>query len=242
VTTQVDESTDAAAEPSSPPRDLDHRFELFEAIVLAVAAVLTAWAAFQATKWSGEQADNYSRAGAARTESAKASTRGGQLNVIDVNTFTSWIAALGAEDRSGQDNGLAEDGTYTPRPGTESAFIYDRFRTEFRTAVDAWLATDPLTDPDASRTPFTMPEYVISDLERAADLEAQAEAYAADAREANQRGDNYVLMTILFASVLVLLGIGSKMDTLKARAFLFGVASLTLLGAAIVLFTFPVKL
>jgi hypothetical protein len=240
--TQVDETTDAAGVQETPAQRLDHRFELFEAIVLAIAAMLTAWAAFQATKWSGEQTDNYSRAAAARTESAKASTRGGQLTVIDVNTFTSWIAALGAEDRAGQDNGLEDDGTYTPQAGTESAFIYDRFRTEFRTAVDAWLATDPLSDPDASRTPFTLPEYAIADLERAADLEAQAEASAAQARQANQRGDNYVLMTILFASVLVVLGIGSKMDTFRARAFLFSVASLTLVGAAIVLFTFPVKL
>jgi hypothetical protein len=132
---QVRDDTDAARE--STAQSLDRRFELREAIVLAIAAVLTAWAAFQATKWSGEQADNYSRAGAARTESAKASTRGGQLTVIDVNTFTSWIGALGAEERAGRENGLADDGTYTPQEGTESAFIYDRFRTEFRTAVDA---------------------------------------------------------------------------------------------------------
>jgi hypothetical protein len=238
--TQVLDRPDAA--PESTSQSLDHRFELLEAIVLAIAAVLTAWAAFQATKWSGEQADNYSRAGAARTESAKASTRAGQLTVIDVNTFTAWIAALGAEERAGLDNGLADDGTYTPQAGTESAFLYARFRTEFRTAVDAWLATDPMSNPEATPTPFSIQEYEIADLERAADLEEQAEAHAATARAANQRGDNYVLMTILFASVLVLLGIGSKMDTFRARAFLFGVACVTLLGATVVTLTFPVKL
>jgi hypothetical protein len=238
--TQVLDGPDAA--PGSTPQSLDHRFELLEAVVLAIAAVLTAWAAFQATKWSGDQADNYSRAGAARTESAKASTRGGQLTVIDVNTFTAWIAALGAEERAGLDNGLADDGMYTPQAGTESAFLYARFRTEFRTAVDAWLATNPMSNPEATPTPFSIQEYEIADLERAAALEEQAEAHAATARTANQRGDNYVLMTILFASVLVLLGIGSKMDTFRARAFLFGLASVTLLGAAIVTLTFPVKL
>ena len=60
---------------SSEAERLDRRFELMEAIVVAIAALLTAWAAFQATKWSGVQADDYSRAGAARTESTKASTR-----------------------------------------------------------------------------------------------------------------------------------------------------------------------
>jgi hypothetical protein len=221
---------------------LDHRFELFEAIVLAIAAVLTAWAAFQATKWSGVQADSYSRAGAARTESTRASTRAGQLSVIDVNTFTAWVAALGAERRAGDDSGLSADGTYTPQSGTESAFLYQRFRPEMRTAVDAWLATRPLGNPEAVPTPFAMPEYKVAESQQAADLERQAEAYAADARDANQRGDNYVLMTILFASVLVLLGIGSKMDTFPARTFLFVTATVILVVAAVVLFTFPVEI
>jgi hypothetical protein len=220
---------------------LDRRFELFEAIVLAIAAVLTAWAAFQATKWSGVQADDYSRAGAARTESSRASTRAGQLSGIDVNSFTSWISALGAEQRAGQDSGLGADGTYTPRPGTESGFLYQRFRPEFRTAVDAWLATRPLANPQAAQTPFALPDYSLADSQRAAELEQQADAFTATARTANERGDSYVLMTIVFASVLVLLGIGSKMDTFRARAFLFATATLTLVIAAIVLFTFPVE-
>jgi hypothetical protein len=103
---------------------LDRRFELFEAIVLAIAAVLTAWAAFQATKWSGVQADDYSRAAAARTESTRASTQVGQLTAVDADTFTSWVAALAAEQSNGQDSGLSPDGSYMPRPGTESAFLY----------------------------------------------------------------------------------------------------------------------
>ena len=220
---------------------LDRRFELLEAIVLAIAAVFTAWAAFQATKWSGVQADNYSRAGAARTESSRASTRAGQLTTIDVNTFTSWVAALAADQRAGQETGLSPDGTYTPRQGTESGFLYARFRPEFRTAVDAWLATAPTTNPKAAPTPFTLPDYQVADAQRAAELEQQADAFAAEARQANQRGDNYVLMTIVFASVLVLLGIGSKMDTFRARALLFCTASVALVVGVIVMLTFPVE-
>jgi hypothetical protein len=242
--TTIDEAESSGSTSPATMSDaevLDRRFELFEAIVLAVAAVLTAWAAFQATKWSGVQADSYSRAGAARTESSRVSTRAGQLTVIDVNTFTSWIAALGAEQRAGEENGLSDDGTYAPQPGTESAFVYQRFRPEMRTAVDAWLATKPRANPGAPPTPFAMPEYKVAETQQAADLERQAEAYAADARRANQRGDNYVLMTILFASVLVLLGIGSKMDTLRARTFLFATAGIILAVATVVLFTFPIE-
>ena len=232
---------DIAAAKNETAARLDRRFELLEAILLAVAAVLTAWSAFQATKWGGVQADNYSRAGAVRTESVRASTRAGQLSVIDVNSFTSWVAAIGAEGRDGIESGLAEDG-YTPQPGTESGFLYERFRPEFLTAFDAWIATSPRTNPSAPPTPFAMPEYRVADDERASELEARAEKLSGVARQANQRGDNYVLMTIMFALVLVLVGIGTKMDTVKARTFLFVLATVALAAAAVVVLTFPVEI
>jgi hypothetical protein len=240
-----DAGTDAgegSAGAVSAGGSLDRRFELLEAILVALAAILTAWAAFQATKWGGVQADRYSRAGAARTESVRASTLAGQQTAVDVNTFVSWVRALAAEDRDGQETGLAPDGTYVPRAGTESAFLYERFRPEFRTAVDAWLATRPLAEPTAAPTPFAVPEYRLAESERAEELEQQAEGFASEARDANQRGDNFVLMTIVFALVLVLVGIGSKMDTLRARAFLLGLAAVALAAAITVVLTFPVEI
>ena len=69
--------------------------------LMAVAAVLTAWAAFQATKWSGVQADSYSAAAAARTESAKATTLAATQRSIDAETFLSWLSAYSADLKSG---------------------------------------------------------------------------------------------------------------------------------------------
>jgi hypothetical protein len=232
---------DVATAKAGTAARLDRRFELLEAILLALAAILTAWSAFQATKWGGVQADNYSRAGAARTESVRTSTRAGQLSTVDVDTFTSWLAALGADERAGVKSGLTERG-YTPQPGTESAFLYARFRPEFRTAFEAWLATSPRTNPSAPPTPFAMPEYRVAEAGQATELELRADQLSARARQANQRGDNYVLMTIMFALVLVLVGIGTKMDTVKARTFLFALASVALLAAAVVVLTFPVDI
>jgi hypothetical protein len=231
---------DDAAKAAASLR-LDRRFELLEAIVLAVAAILTAWAAFQATKWGGVQADSYSRAGAARTEAVGHSTRAGQLSGVDVNTFTAWLAALAADDRAGVESGLTDAG-YVPEPGTESAFLYDRFRPEFRTAFDAWLATGPRSSASAPPTPFAMPEYRVAEAEQAAELELRADRLATVARQANQRGDNYVLMTIMSALVLVLVGIGTKMETVKARTFLFVLASVALVTATVVVLTFPVEI
>ncbi len=122
-----------------------------------------------------------------------------------------------------------------------SGFIYLRFRPEFEVAVDAWVATQPRVDPNAPRTPFVMPEYQLEAQDEADRLEQQAEAFAAEAREANQRSDNYVLMTIMFATVLFFAGISSKMDTARARILLLG-AGITLLVVSIgIVASFPIE-
>ena len=220
---------------------LDRRFELLEVIFLALAAILTAWSAFQSTKWGGVQADSYSRAGAARTESTRASARAGQLTAIDVDTFTAWVAAVSAEQRDGLDNGLAADGSYEPVAARQSGFLYARFRPEFKVAVDAWLAERPLANPDAPPTPFATPEYQVAEDAHAAELEQQADAFAATARSANQTGDNYVMLTIMFTLVLVFVGLATKMDTLRARLFLHAAALITLVVSLIVVATFPIE-
>ncbi len=66
--TAADESPDAA-----PDKPTD-RLEAVAAVVLALAVVFIAWAAFQAGKWSGEQSIKFSEAGAARTESTRFDT------------------------------------------------------------------------------------------------------------------------------------------------------------------------
>ena len=76
-----------------------HMVELFSTILLAVAAVATAWSTYQSTQWRGEQAVNTSRGTAARIESSEAATRAGQLTQIDIATFVQWTDAHLAGNR-----------------------------------------------------------------------------------------------------------------------------------------------
>ena len=57
---------------------------------------------------------------------------------VDVATFIAWADA----ERRGEEK--------------VAAFYVDRFRDEFRPAYDAWIATDPFTNPAAPPTPFAM--------------------------------------------------------------------------------------
>lgn len=215
------------------------RIELIATIVLAVATILTAWSAFESGKWSGEQSILFSEAGAARTESTRADTRGGQLAQIDVAMYIDWVTAVSSELSSGE---ITEESIspYVPTDFTISGFLYKRFRMEFLPAVDAWLATKPLTNDDAPKTPFAMDEYVSAEGEKATVLATSADEKAADARVANQNGDNYVLTMVLFASVLFFAGVSSKMNSPRNRTLALGFGVATLTAGIAILSTLPI--
>jgi hypothetical protein len=216
---------------------LDRKFELFEAVLLSIAAVLAAWTGFQAAKWSGVQANSYSQAGASRVESTRRSTTAGQQTIVDVISFTQWLQAAEAEGLFSEPPDPTKP--YVPDPNALSGFLYERFRPEFRVAVDAWIATNPRLDPDAPTTPFAMRQYRLAASKDSVRLEQRAERQSAMARTANQRSDNYVLMTIMFATVLFFAGISSKMDTFRARLLLLGTGTLLFLISLVIVALFP---
>ena len=215
------------------------RIELIATIVLAIATILTAWSAFQAGKWGGTQAINFSEAGAARTESTRADTRGGQLVQIDVAMYIDWVSALSEDINTGAIV-LDDASQYEPTRGTVSGFLYLRFRDEFLPAMDAWLATDPINNLDAPPTPFTMEEYVVEELVLADELSELADQKSQDARDANQNGDNYVLTMVLFASVLFFAGVSSKLERRRNRMIALGFGVVLLLAGSVILVSLPI--
>lgn len=215
------------------------RMELIATIVMALAAIFTAWAAFQSAKWSGEQATSFSRAGAARTESTRFDTRAGQQTGVDVAIFTSWLDALNAELRSGEIEPLESAEDYVPTPDTLSAFYFERMRPEFKVALEPWLKLNPLQTEGAPASPFEMDEYVLANSVEATRLQDVADQHAADAAKANQTSDDYVLTVVAFALVLFFGGVSSKLAAVQNRYLTIGVAVLLFSGATWVLLSLP---
>jgi len=209
--------------------------DLVATILLAVATVLTAWSAFQSSQWGGVQAIAYSTAARERAESNQAATLAGQETTIDVMLFTDWLAALHEEG----DALLPEP--YVPDPGQYSGFLFERFRPEFKPAVHAWLAEDPLTDPAAPPSPFAMDEYVLASTTESVRLDKASERSAALARVAIERKDRYVLATVMCASVLFFSGIGSKLGSPRKRTAMIAIGGAVLLTTLAVVMTFPVQ-
>jgi hypothetical protein len=197
--------------------------EIFSTLLLALATVATAWSGYQASRWSGEQAIAFSDANAARVESTRASTRAGQEVQIDLALFTEWLGAFARDE-----NTLAD-------------FYEKRFRDEFKPAFDAWLATEPRTNPDAPLSPFAMPEYVIASQEEADRLAVEAQAAGELARRNNQRSDNYVLCVVLFAASLFFAGICTKLRRPTSRKAILALGYVVFTGTVIWILTFPIS-
>jgi hypothetical protein len=201
-----------------------HRLELLSTILLAVAAVMTAWATYQSNQWRGETANKYSKATAARIQSSAASTRAGQLTQVDIATFIQWVDAYVAGKRD-----LAR-------------FYRRRFRPELKPAFDAWLATNPRTNPSAPLSPFAMQQYRVSEAAKGERLNAAAGVYADEAETATQRADNYVLAVVLLASSLFFAGISTKLRSLGQREFLLAIGWITFVATVVWLALSPVTL
>jgi hypothetical protein len=197
--------------------------ELLATVLLAVAAVATAWSSYQASRWSGEQSIAFSASNAARVNASRASATADQQTQIDVSTFIAWANAYATGDTR------------------IINFYFRRFRPEFRPAVDAWVATRPLKNPGAPLTPFTMPQYRLAERTKAAGLDAEAALQTSLAKRNNQRSDNYVLAVVLFASSLFFAGISTKLAGLRYQAALLAIGCVIFLGALVWTLTFPVS-
>lgn len=231
---------------SRPADHRAHRLELVATLVLALSTLLTAWAGFQVARWRTIDSDRTTEASATRTESARASTQAGQENVADVVMFTQWLNAV-AEDPTALVGALGEDGdaghlAYRPDPGSLTSFYHQRMRDELRVALDAWLATDPLGDPEAPATPFDVPEYQLATMARAEELTAEAERLAAEGDVAGRQADDYVLLTVLFASALFFAGVSTKLRARPASVTMLSLSCAVVTGAGVLLLVMPKQL
>ena len=195
--------------------------EVGAAILLAVAAVATAWSSYQATRWNGEQAKTSSRVNKTRIDAARAADRANALTQVDIATFIQWVDAY------------AQDETEL------ETFYRTRFRDEFKPAFDAWIATRPLESSGAAPTPFALPEYRLASAEEATRLDDRAEVLAATVRRDIQRASNYVLAVVLFAVSLFFAGMSTKLGATGLRVAMLTVGWVMFVGTAVWVATSP---
>jgi len=197
-------------------------FEIACAIVLALATTASAWCAYQSKLWGGAQAARANAAVRAGREGAVNSLAAVQERAFDASMFIAFMQA-----RIERNNAL-------------ESFLRERFRPEMKPAMEAWLKLDPLNSPGAPPSPFRMAEYTQKEMAEIVRLEEVAAKAMASAGEARRFSDNYVLLTVVFASVLFFGGIARAFDSRPLRTVLAALAMLLFLGTVIVLTTLPI--
>jgi hypothetical protein len=201
----------------------DELLDIVATVLLALATVATAWSGYQASRWNGEQARAAGRTNGIRIEAARAQGLAESQAQIDVATFTQWVDAYARKEKM-----LAD-------------FYFERFRKEFKPAVNAWIATRPLKNPAAPLTPFAMPQYRLEARQEAERLDAESELSAANVGRLIQRSTNYVLAVVLFAAALFFAGMSAKLADVRLRSTLLGFGLIVFVGTLIWLATMPVS-
>lgn len=198
--------------------------EILSAALISMATVATAWCAYQSTEWGGEQAfllGEWNRAG---RESALYESLAAQKRSLDVAIFMEWVGAVATDN-----DRLAE-------------FYAQRFPPNLGVAVEAWVATEPRTNPDAPPHPFAMQEYRVTEDSTVARAADDARAKWTEARQADENGDRYVLLTVIFASVLFFGGIEQKFKEPRVRVAILVIGSISFIGGLAAMLSYPVHL
>jgi hypothetical protein len=176
--------------------------------------VLAAWSGYSSAKWGTDSRLEVAQASTLRTEASTYQLKALEQRNFDSSTFTVWYVAYVAGNTQAM------------------AIAERRFTPNFHRAFDAWMATNPATNPNAPPGPTYMPEYKQPDADHAAALNSQADVRYTQGAVAGTHSDEYVRVTVYLATVLFLLAISGHFRVRGVRIGLVAV-SVVALGFAV---------
>ena len=191
-------------------RITDKQVEIITVVLLALASLLAAWSAYEASAWGSEQATMAQDVAHQRLNATRALTRGGQLQILDVLAYTQWLEASRSKDEALMQH------------------LRARFRAEFTPAFEAWLKLDPEHNPSAP-SPFELPEYAPRAFTVADVAETAANTAAERFQFANDASTAHVRVTLFTALTLFLGALAGRFAYRPVRYGLLGLAGLMLL-------------
>jgi hypothetical protein len=194
---------------------------IVEAVLLSVVTLVAAWSGYSASKWSTESAIDLSNASTERAKANRAFQGSLTLRTLDATGFNAWFTA------------------YLQGHRAAAAVAQKRFRPAYDVAFQAWLATNPFTNPNAPKGPQYMPEYKPAGEAQAERLDREADALFAHGEKAASTADEYVRVTVILASVLFIVGISSQFPVSAVRYGLIALGGVLLVFGAVEVLQLP---
>lgn len=189
--------------------------ELVAALLLGLAAILTAYASFQGALEDGNSLDKYTLSAKLTSDANGYYSDGKQQYGQDLALFTQFQILVETGDEA-----------------TAQVLADNLFSPELLTAYEAWYALGDESPP----TPLDMDEYVLEDYIEGDRLTEEADAAFAEAQKANEDGDKFELATVFLAIALFLAGIASLLKSKAVQlAMLLASAALIVPGVYAVL-------
>jgi hypothetical protein len=195
----------------------EHWIEIVAAALLALATMMSAWCAFSSGEWHGDSTDFYNKSSTSMVRASELFDKAQQQTLIDVITFSNYYNAFANGE-------LQLAGAYESRG----------FSPELESAFNAWKAKDPFVNPDAPTTPFAMPEYKSPYRAKGLAEQRRSSEQAAKGRDAMHKSNTYILLTVLFASVLFFAGISTKFKEIRIKLALLAFGACVFIAAAVV--------
>jgi hypothetical protein len=195
--------------------------QIGEAALLAIVTLTAAWAGYSAARWGTASRVEIAQSSTLRNIATRDDLTALSLRNFDSSTFSAWFTA------------------FTLNSPQKEAIAVRRFRPAFWVAFNAWMATDPLHNPNAPPGPTYMPQYKLPAQTQANALDNQASAKFLEGNHAGLVSDEYVRITVFLAAVLFLVGIGSSFKMHSVRYALIAVGSVLLIASLVLILHQP---
>lgn len=204
--------------------DVSSSLALVAAIILGLAAILTAWGSYRASLESGSVTRNYAEQQALISQANDIYAQSDQASSLEQQFFLSYVIETSAGNTDG------------------AAYLEETMSDDLRAVVDWWIEEPSETSPP---TPFSEqnPEYpnltsqVLLAEGNATMEEADLRRVAAEA--SGEVGDRYGLAGVFFAIVLFLAGIATLLSKRFLQIGIVGLSAVILAVGVYILVTIP---
>ena len=195
------------------------RVEQIIAVMLGLAAIITAWTAFQSSQLGDKVQESFSEGIRSSDQASQEYNTAIATDNQDQAIFLEYAKALVAEDE------------------VTATYIQESLMSpELAAAVEWWIEQPDDTGPDS---PFVEenPNWDDSSWNTAADLDVEAQQYFDSARQADADGDEFDLLEVIVTLSLFLFGVASLVRQQKIQVGLAAVGGVILMYSIIMTIT-----
>lgn len=193
-----------------------HWIEIAATALLALATMLSAFSAYQSSRWHGVAEDYYNKSSQTLIEASVLDDKANQEVMIDILMAADYMTA------NTQGN-----------PELAQKYKGAGFSDALNAAVSAWESARANQVPGTPRNPFEMPEYKNANRERTHALQTLSDKQTKVAIGAINESNGFLLLTVLFASVLFFAGISTKFQSKAIKVTILLMGTVLLIGSAV---------